>query len=664
MFALAGLLALVLQSSADVAYQAAVQKLEQGDAAGAEAWAREALAKSLEFVPEREIEERPAKGILFDEMILAARETYRARRAPYFRTLGDALAAQEQWRASRKAYARSGAMVPDAELFLLMADDKDLRIAERRDYLLDAYLSPGAERLRLEEMLLETGIFRSRNALKATLDERRFPELQAEFPDLELVPGAFPRLQAVTDAGTLNTADLYRQGSLLLVYIPVDVCAHCSEQLDGITRPVMAAERSGAPIVLTAFVPEEELSIARRIVRLLAMRVGVGRIEGLPPTLTFAPQGELRVVARGGITQIRLPMSPEIRAGEIRRQLDAVFAFLDAPGLPTEEEPEEASVHLVALEKQVNEHRMLYDWIEVLEKLEAGPAPLDDLYERLRQLTQRVALASESRDLGFEMMEALGSLRGARSAKTRTLALLGTDIGDRLLEEVRDLDPDVRRTAPSGQGVFFVAVTDGENGPRRVLMQRSFQTLDEIRHFNFVLEDDGHDLSVVWIAPEDDEPRGVASVEAGAVFRYAAGPDCDGLRLVRGADVVYEDCAGKVIDSEVVEVRSAIVDAIPNGPMYFKKGVAAPAEAGELEKGLRLFERGDLAGAAAAFATAMASIDPEAPYDASDLVYNRARALEAMGRRQEALALYRSLGDVAYQDLVDDGAGRIEGAPR
>ena len=659
-----GLLAVVLQSSADVAYQVAVQELEAGDAAGAEASAREALDKSLEFVPEREIGERPAKGILFDDMILAARETYRARRAPYFRTLGDALAAQEQWRASRKAYARSGAMAPNAELFLLMADDKDLRIAERRDYLLDAYFSPGAERLRLEEMLLETGIFRSRNALKATLDERRFPELQAEFPDLELVPGAFPRLQAVTDAGTLNTADLYRQGSLLLVYIPVDVCAHCSEQLDGITRPVMAVERSGALIVLTAFVPEEELSIARRIVRLLAMRVGVGRIEGLPPTLTFAPRGELRVVARGGITQIRLPMSPEIRAGEIRRQLDAVFAFLDAPGLPTEEEPEEASVHLVALEKQVNEHRMLYDWIEVLEKLEAGPAPLDDLYERLRQLTQRVALASESRDLGFEMMEALGSLRGARSAKTRTLALLGTDIGDRLLEEVRDLDPDVRRTAPSGQGVFFVAVTDGENGPRRVLMQRSFQTLDEIRHFNFVLEDDGDDLSVVWIAPEDDEPTGVASVEVGAVFRYAAGPDCDGLRLVRGADVVYENCAAKVIDGEVVEVRSAIVDAISNGPMYFKKDVAATPEAGELEKGLLLFERGDLAGAAAAFETAKDSIDPEAPYDASDLVYNRARALEAMGRRQEALALYRSLGDVAYQDLVDDGAGRIEGAPR
>ena len=48
-----GLLAVVLQNSADVAYEAAVQKLEAGDAAGAEALVREALDASLEFVPER-----------------------------------------------------------------------------------------------------------------------------------------------------------------------------------------------------------------------------------------------------------------------------------------------------------------------------------------------------------------------------------------------------------------------------------------------------------------------------------------------------------------------------------------------------------------------------------------------------------------------------------
>jgi len=660
--ALIGLVAVVVQSPGDSAYEAAVQKLEAGDAAGAEASAREALADSLEFIPEREMEARPEKGILFDDMILAARETYRERRAPYFRILGDALAAQEEWRASRKAYTRAEQLVPSSDLYIEMADDEDLNIVERLDYLLDAYLSPRANRLELEEMLLETGIFRSRNALKASLDQRRFPELQREFPDLELVPGAFPRLQAVTDAGTLNTAELYRQGSLLLVYVPVDVCAHCSEQLDGITRPVAEAQRSGVLVELTAFVPEEELPIARRIVRLLAMRVGVGRLDLLPPTLEFSPTGELRIVARGGITQIRVPMSPDISAGDIRRRLEAIISFLNAPNLPTEEKPEEASVPLVNLEKQVNEHRMFYDWVDALEKLEVGPAPLGDLYESLRQLTQRIARESQSRDLGFEMMTALGKLRGASSAKTRTFTLLGTDIGDRLLEEVRALDPEVRRTAPPDRGVFYVAVS--QNTPRRVLIQRSYQTSEGLRHFNFLLEDDGHDLVLAWVAPEDEEPRGVAAIEAGAVFRYARGPDCDGLRLVVGSDVAYESCAAKVIDGDVVEVLPAIVDEIPDGPMYFKRNAPSSPEPGELEKGLIAFESGDFAGALAAFQAARSSIDPKAPYDASDLVYNRARSLEAMGRRQEALALYRSLGDVAYQELVDDGAGRIEGAPR
>jgi tetratricopeptide (TPR) repeat protein len=657
-------LSLAVQDSADVAYQSALAKLEAGDAAGAEASARQAIAESLSFVPEREIEVRPEKGILFDDMILAARQSYRSRRARYFRALGDALSAQEKWRASRNVYARTAAMVPDPEVFLLMADDPDLSVSERRDYLLDAYLVSGSDRLRLEGVLLETGIFRSRNALKASLDARRFAELEAEYPDLELVPGAFPRFQTVTDAGTLNTGELYRQGSLVFVYVPVDTCAHCSEQLDGITIPVLEAQRSGIPVVLTAFVPEVELPIARRIVRLLAMPVGVGRIEGLPSGLELASGGELRVIARGGMTQIRIPMSPEIRSGEIRRRVDAIVSFLNAPDLPTEEEPEDASIQLVGLVEQANEHRTLHDWVDKLELLEAGPAPLEDLYEGLRQLNQRIARDSESRDLGFEMLEALGGLDGAGAAKTRTFAMLGADIGDRLLEEVRALDPDVRRSAPPGVGVFNVAVTPVDTAPRRVLLQRSFQRVDGVRDFNFLLEDTGDDLSLLWFAPEDAEPRGVQVVEAGAVFHYADGPDCVGLRVAGAAGIVYEDCAAAVIDGEVVEARSAIVDDVANGPLYYRRNVTADPVEGELDKGLRLFEQGDMAGAAAAFDSAMSEIDPEAPYDASDLVYNRARALEELGRRQEALALYRSVGDVAYQYLVDEGAGRIEGAPR
>lgn len=665
--ALAGLatFALFLQSAADVAHQSALQKLEAGDAEGAEAAAREALAESLRFVPEQEIATRPERGILFEDMIREARKTYRARRARYFRTLGDALAAREKWRASRKAYRRAAGMVADPELFLLMADDEDLSPSQRLDYLLDAYLTPGADRDRLESVLLESGIFRSRNALKASLDRRRFPGLQAEHPELELIPAPFPTFQAETDAGTLAPVELYREGSVLFLYVPVDECAHCSEQLDGIAVPVTRARRSEIPIVVTAFVPEQQLSIARRIVRLLALEVGVGRLDGLPSSLELSPSGELRIVARGGMTQIRLPMSAEIRANEIRRHVEAVLSFLDAPGLPTEEEPEQASIPLVELEEQVSPQRTFYDWVDRLEALEAGPAPLDDLYERLRRLTLGMAREADDRELGFEMLEALGRLDGASAAKTQALTMLGADIGDRLLEEVRELEPDIVRTAPPGRGVFYVGVAGGEGRPRRVLLQRSFQERDGLQHFDFLLEDDGGELSLEWVAPVEGEPRGVEAVEAGAAFHYERGPDCDGLRLVADGEVIYESCAAIVIAGDVVEAHPALVDPVDDGPVYYRRDVVSgEREESRLERGLRLFEQGDMAAAAEAFEAAMSEIDPVAPYDASALVYNRARALEEMGERQEALALFRSLGDVPYQDLVDESAGRIEGAPR
>ncbi len=655
-------LALLVQASADTAHENARQKLEASDAAGAEAEAREALALSLSFLPELELESRPDKGLLFEDMILEARETYRERRAAYFRTLGDALAAQEEWRASRKAYRRAAKMKLDPEIFLLMADDEDLDGAERVALVLDAYLSPEADRIGLEARLLESGLFRSRNALKASLDARRFPELQSKFPDIELLPGAFPSFQVVTDAGNLNTGELYKLGGRLVVYVPVDACGYCSEQLDGLMVPVTEARKRDAPFFVAAFVPESELPIARRIVRLLAIPVGVGRLAGLPPSVGFYGDGELRVVARGGITQIRIPMYPDLRASEIRRRVEAIFHFLDDPDLPTEERPEHASVPIVTLERQVNEQRALYEWIDQIEKLEAGPAPLDDLYEQLRRLAQRVARGSRSRDVGFEVMAALSKLEGASASKTRTLALLGTDIGDRLLEEVRKIDANVRRTAPPARGFSFVHVI--ESDPRQVLMQRPFQTSDGLRHFNFVLEDDGHDLKLVFLAPEDDVPRGVEAVGDDAAFYYAAGEDCSGLRLVRGGEVVYENCAAAVLDGELVEVRSALVDPFPGGPVYFRRNVLLEHEDTALERGLQLFEQRDFAGAMAAFEEALGNIDPVAPYDASDLVYNRARALEEQGARREALALYRSLGDVGYQSLVDEGAGRIEGAPR
>jgi hypothetical protein len=73
-----------------------------------------------------------------------------------------------------------------------------------------------------------------------------------------------------------------------------------------------------------------------------------------------------------------------------------------------------------------------------------------------------------------------------------------------------------------------------------------------------------------------------------------------------------------------------------------------------LERGLRLFGQSRYAAAAKAFEEATNTIDPVAPYDEVDLRYNQARCLEAQGKVREALLLFETIGDVAYQELVDE----------
>ncbi|HJS73492.1 MAG TPA: hypothetical protein VJ921_04335, partial [Vicinamibacteria bacterium] len=107
--------------------------------------------------------------------------------------------------------------------------------------------------------------------------------------------------------------------------------------------------------------------------------------------------------------------------------------------------------------------------------------------------------------------------------------------------------------------------------------------------------------------------------------------------------------------------RNAIVDPPPTrdaGPRFHRP--AGGDEEKALERGLRLFREGDFASALQAFEQAEKEIDPVAPYDRSDIEYNRARALQEQGKRREALALFRSLGDVSYQGLVDEKARAIE----
>jgi len=644
----------LLAERADVLYQEAVELLQSGKAPEAEAKAREAIAQSQRFVPEEEIGERPDRGLLFEDMILSARKGYRERRARYFRALGDALAAQQKWHAARKAYRRVLGIEPAPGLSLLMARHPDLGLENRLDLLYDAYLAPGSDRMQLERELLETGAFLDRNALKTGLDRKRFAKLQESYPDLELLDFAFPDFQAATDGGTLIPSELFRAGTNLVVYFPVDGCGHCSEELDGLTLPVRDAQKRRLPIEVAAFVPESDLPVARRIARLLSMPVRVSRKDFLPQSTGVLEVGEIRVVARGGMTQIRIPLGDGLASAEIRLRVAASLSFVDEPGLPTEARPEDASVRIVSLSKEPDERRAFTDWIATIEKLEAGPAPLDSLYSELNRVAQRI-VPTDRQDT-FELLNALSRLDGAHSAKNRFLGLAGERVGEKLLETAKSLDPSVRRTPGGEEGVWFLAVAG-----KRVFLQRSFHADEGLRDFDFVVEDDAGSLSVLWGAPQENGPLGVEVVQGGSAFFFDCPERCPGARLWAEGEVVFEGGPAAVIDSELVELRNAIVDEPPPsaiGPIFHRSASGENETA--LERGLRLFEEKDFAEALLALAEAEDEIDPAAPYDASDLAYNRARVLQEQGKRGEALALFRSLGDVSYQSLVDAQARRIE----
>ncbi len=648
---LAGVL---LAERADVLHEEAVRLLQSSKAPEAEAKAREAIAQSQRFAPEEEIEKRPDRGLLFEDMILEARKSYRERRARYFRTLGDALAAQEKWAASRKAYRRALDIEAIPGLRLLMARHPDLDLESRLDLLGDAYLAAGSDRAQLETELLETGAFLDRNALKASLDRKRFGKLQESYPDLELLDEPFPDFQAATDGGTLIPSQLFRAGTDLIVYLPVDGCGRCSEELDGLTLPIREAQKRRLPIEVAAFVPESDLPVARRIARLLSMPVRVARKDFLPASTGALESGEIRIVARGGMTQIRIPMGEGLAAAEIRPRAGASLSFLDEPGLPTEARPEDASVRVVSLSREPDERRAFTDWIATIEKLEAGPAPLDDLYAELNRVAQRVA--ATDREDALSLLKALSRLRGAHAAKARFLGLVGERVGEKLLETAKALDASVRRTPGGEEGVFFLAIAVD-----RIYVQRSFHADGGLRDFDFVLQNQADSIAVLWGAPQEQRPLGVEPLSNGGAFFFDCDERCPGARLWAEGKVAFDGGPTEILDSQLIELRSAIVDAPPKrgiGPLFHHR--AAGVDESSLERGLRLFGEKDFTGALLAFQEAEKEIDPVAPYDASDLAYNRARALQEQGKRREALAHFRILGDVSYQSLVDEKARFIE----
>jgi tetratricopeptide (TPR) repeat protein len=124
------------------------------------------------------------------------------------------------------------------------------------------------------------------------------------------------------------------------------------------------------------------------------------------------------------------------------------------------------------------------------------------------------------------------------------------------------------------------------------------------------------------------------------------------------------------LDGRVVEVKEVLVDTLDDvhAPLFYRRGTFENGELrspeSNIEKGLRLFQRGQYAAAASAFEEASAEVDPFAPYDEVDLRYNRARCLQEMGKVPEALALFEGIGDAAYQPLVDEQIKVLEAGGR
>ena len=647
---------------AEEAHAEAVRLLAQDQASAAEAAARRALAESALFVPEREIEVAPEKGLVFDEMIEAARTAYRERRARYFRALGLALTAQERWPEGRKALKRSAGLQPTAEIFVAMASHPDIPIEERVDLLVRAYLAPGADQPGVERALVETGAFASGEALQAVFDRERFSrELAAEFPNVDVVVATLPDIRVATSTGTFVAADLLAEGAVVVLYLPVAGCNRCSEELDGIRRGLGERNRPAeVEFVVGAFVDEQDLEDARRIVRLLGMPIEVGRVDRIPAGIRPASGSEIVMVARRGVMQIRIPLDEGSSSRVIAEQVAAVA------GLLMEQQP--ASVARVSLgpaQSDLNRNA-LAGLIDRAVALEAGPVPIPDVYEEIDREVRHL-LQEATREDATAVLEELARLRGAGEAKARALLVLDKTLPETLLAAVKEISPEVLRQARPDEGVFYVGLSglsglSDVSANRRVLLQRTFLEADTLRHFDLVLDLDAAGASPVWAGPEPDEPTGTRLVSTAAIF-FIAKDGCRGLRLVGEQGPIYEGCPAHLRDGEVVEEVDVLMEETPtaDAPRFYRRrpidsSQPAPAETA-LEQGIRLFRDGSYRDAISMFEQAMREIDPVAPYDETDVRYNIARCHQELGEGPRALQIMETIGDAAYQDLVEE---RIE----
>jgi tetratricopeptide (TPR) repeat protein len=640
---------------AEEAYAEAVRLLAQDEASAAEAAARRALAESSLFVPEREIEVAPEKGLVFEEMIEAARTAYRERRARYFRALGLALTAEERWPEARKALRRSAGLQPTAEIFAAMASHPDIPIEERVDLLVRAYFAPGADQSGIERALLETGAFASGEALQAVVDRERFSrELAAEFPNVEVVVAPLPDVRVATSTGTFVAADLLAEGAVVVLYLPVAGCNRCSEELEGIRRGLGEWNRAAeVEFVVGAFVDEQDLEDARRIVRLLGMLIEVGRVDRIPAGIRPASGGEIVMVARRGVMQIRIPLDEDSSSRVVAEQVAAVA------GLLMEQQPASEARPPLGPAQSDRGRKALAGLIDRAVVLEAGPVPIPNVYEEIDREVRQL-LQEATREDATSVLAELTRLRGAGEAKARALLALDKTLPETLLAAVKEMAPEVLRQAPPEEGVFYVGLTDlsDVSANRRVLLQRTFLEGDALRHFDLVVDLNAAGASPVWVGPEPDEPTGTRLVSTSAVF-FMARDGCRGLRLVGEQGPVYEGCPAHLRDGEVVEEIDVLMEKAPpaDGPRFYRRrpidsAQPTPPETA-LEQGIRLFRDGSYRDAIPMFEQAMREIDPVAPYDETDVRYNIARCYQELGEGPRALQVMETIGDAAYQDLVE-----------
>ena len=661
--------AVAAQQKAEKANAHALTLLAEGDAEGAETFARQSLEASSRFDPQAEIVDRPEKGILFEDMITEARESYRERRGRYYLTLGRALTRLERWMEARKALRRAASLMTLADPYLVMSSHADLSVTERIELLLRAYFATGADPETVKKALWDTGAFVDPNALQARIDQRRIEvEIAPEYPDTEVRLGSLPEIRSATQQGMFISTDHFREGKVLALYMPAIGCGRCSEELDGLNRAVREARGAGKPIVPAMFVEANDLAAARRITRLLAFRIEVGRVDKVPWELRQESDGAIWVVESRGLLQIGIPLGDRPHGREVSRRVEAVLRHIEV-GKEDEEVPADEALREIRQFELKGRTQLLTKAIALAVRREAGPASMEELYSIILRSTRSKVEAADDPQQVIEVLAQLSALRGAGEAKAKALKSLDDQVGKKLLNAARTVESGIDRQATAQGGFFelFVSQAIGEASERQIVLRRSFRGVQalSLQHFNFVLRTGSDGVDVTWVGRELEQARGLGHGAGGALFFFERAAECSGVRLVKEGTLAYEGCPARVIESKLVEEKPVLIDPLPVGPSptFFEEISDEPSETA-LERGRDLFERGQYAAAASAFKEAAAQIDPLASYEETDLRYNRARCLEAVGKPREALALFESIGDVTYQDLVDEKIKALGGGVR